>query len=241
MKSRWARPQELSQLQDLWMLCFGDEAALTACFFARFPPECHTRVMEWEGRLAAMASWLPMELQGQSGAYLYAVATYPEARGHGLCRTLMEELEAALKDQGLAFTALCPAEPSLYTFYGAMGYETAFYWGQRALEGKEGSLMPLSAGAYAALREEFLPMPHGTWGEAALSYLAATGTEFYRFPGGCAAVQEGRILELLGATDNPLGRHFCRAPGLGIEPRGMIKWLGKKNSLGPAYLGFAFD
>lgn len=254
MISRWARPAELPALQGLWERCFGDGPEVSGAFFERFPPETHTRIVDRDG-IAAMASWMPVTLEGKAGAYVYAVATAPERRGRGLCRTLMGELEDALAAQGLAFTVLCPAEPSLYEFYGRMGYETAFYrrtW-QAAAGDRETALTPVGPSEYGALREAYLQTPHCVWDEAALAYLQATGTRFYQLPDGCAAVstlQDGkiRIVELLGPEKNAAA--LCRSLGAacaevstpGMErARGMAKPLRFGQKTPPAYLGFAFD
>ena len=254
MISRWAGPAELPALQDLWTRCFGDGPEVSGAFWEHFPPEAHTRIVDRDG-IAAMASWMPVTLEGEAGAYVYAVATAPERRGRGLCRALMGELEDALAEQGMSFSALCPAEPALYDFYARMGYETAFFrrtW-QTAAGDREIALSSVGPSEYGALREQYLQAPHCTWKEASVAYLQATGTRFYQLPDGCAAVSrlpEGkiRIVELLGPAENAaalchsLGAAEAEVSAPGMElPRGMIKSLrfGQKST--PAYLGFAFD
>ena len=251
MISRWADPDSLSALQALWQRVFGDGPEISGAFWDRFPPEKHTRVIDRNG-LAAMASWIPVTLERQPGAYVYAVATAPEQRGRGLCRALMGELEDALAALGFAFTALCPAEPSLYDFYAGLGYETAFYrrvW-QVTAEQREIALTQISPEAYCLLRESFLYFPHCTWNENALAWLQAAGTRFYRLSDGCAAVslESLRIAELLGPAENAAALCHClgasgaevSAPGM-ETPRGMVKSLRFGQKTPPAYLGFAFD
>ncbi len=257
MRSRWAKSEEQSSLQALWQRVFGDGEEVTGSFFRKFPPERHTRVIEADGTIAAMASWLPVRLDGMSGAYVYAVATAPEYRGRGLARDLMEELEHALADRGLAFAALCPAEPSLYDFYAALGYETAFYCDHFfcAPEGEDLPLTKLDASRYRAAREGYLARQSCIWDDAALSYLTDTGTAFYRFPGGCAAISampDGAICipELLCDDAKKTAPALCRmlnacraevfTPGI-EQPRGMWKHLTFGQKTPRAYLGFAFD
>ena len=251
MISRWARPEELEELQALWQRVFGDGPEITGAFWDRFPPEKHTRIIGRDD-IAAMASWIPMALEGQAGAYVYAVATAPEQRGRGLCRALMEELENALAEQGISFAALCPAEPSLYDFYAGLGYETAFFrhvWRAEAAQ-KRLDLEQITPAEYGALRENYLPAPHCVWNDTALSYLQETGVWFYRFSGGCAAVsgEPLRVTELLGPAENAAA--LCRSLGAsgaevsapGMErARGMAKSLRIGQKTPPAYLGFAFD
>ena len=251
MISRWAGPDERAELQALWKRCFGDGPEVSGAFWERFPPEKHTRVIDREG-IAAMASWIPVTLAGEAGAYVYAVATAPEHRGNGLCRTLMGEMENELAAQGFAFAALCPAAPSLYGFYAGLGYGTAFYRKVRRIPAgeKEIAAARISPAEYCALREAFLQGPHCVWDETALAYLQATGTVFYRFSDGCAAVSAEplRIAELLGPEENAAA--LCRRLGAasaevstpGMEtPRGMVKSLRFGQKTRPAYLGFAFD
>lgn len=262
MSSRWAQPKEQQALQDLWKLCFGDGEEVTDCFFALFPPKLHTRVIEVDGQIAAMASWLPttLHMDGKAvpGAYIYAVATHPDYRGRGLCRTLMEELEHSLFLQDKDFAALCPAGESLYRFYGGMGYETVFYHETTCLkpEKESAALRLISPSAYLSLRESLLSISHCEWTREALDYLSATGCRFYRFAdGGCAAVQQGsgeklRIVELLSENQASAISSLCHlsgaetaelsGPGKG-QSHGMLKWLKNEQKSEPFYLGFAFD
>ena len=254
MISRWARPAELPVLQDLWTRCFGDGPEVSGAFWGRFAPETHTRIVDRDG-IAAMASWMPVTLEGEAGAYVYAVATAPEQRGRGLCRALMGEMEDALTAQGLAFAALCPAEASLYDFYAKMGYETAFFRCTRQVTAGdvEIRLTPVGPSEYGALREQYLQTPHCVWNEASFAYLQATGARFYQLPDGCAAVAslpdgQIRIVELLGPEENAAA--LCRslgassaevsAPGM-EQAQGMAKSLRFGQKTTPAYLGFAFD
>ena len=262
MRSRWALPREQQALQELWKLCFGDDESVTDCFFALFPPKLHTRVIEEDGKIAAMASWLPTTLHMDGGtfpgAYIYAVATHPEFRGRGLCRSLMEELEHSLLLQDRVFASLCPAGDSLYRFYGAMGYETAFYHDTANLKADKtpGKMQQISPSAYLSLRESFLSMPHCEWTREAIDYLSATGCRFYRLEkGGCATVQQGsgenlRVLELLSEDNNSAVSALCQAFGAEAaevsfpgeaQPHGMLKWLKNKQKMAPCYFGFAFD
>ena len=261
MKSRWARPEERAALQALWERVFGDVEDVTGAFFRRFPPERHTRVIEADGSAASMASWLPVTLRTDesecAGAYIYAVATAREYRGRGFARALLEALEQALKSEGLAFAALCPAERSLYDYYGAMGYEPAFSCNlfECRPEGEGLPLTSMDAMQYRAAREARLIPPFCRWDGAALSYLADTGARFYGFPGGCAAVNtlpDGklRVSELIADDARTAAAGLCTALGAsgaevftpGIEqPRGMLKWFIFGQKISRIHLGFAFD
>ena len=261
MRSRWAKPAEQPELQSLWERVFGDGKDVTDSFFRQFPPEQHTRVIWKDGGPASMASWIPVFLHMENrtfyGAYIYAVATAPEYRGNHFAGRLVEELENTLDADGLEFAALCPAEPSLYSYYGAMGYDKAFFCdhfriaaGERLKEFSE-----TGPEGYATEREALLGVPHCAWSPGAWSYLADTGTRFFRFEGGCAAVTvlpDGklRIPELIADSAPSAAAELCSALGAsgaevftpGIEyPRGMLKWFSFRQKNTPMYLGFAFD
>ena len=241
MRSRWADNTEQRELQALWLLCFEEDSkADAASFFANFPPQRHTRVIAADGKLAAMASWMPVTLCGRSaqcaGAYLYAVATHPAARGRGLCRALLAELEAVLWAQSISFTALCPIAASLYGFYGSMGYEPAFAPKASAPVAAAGTLVEITPAAYRQLRERWLTPPYCRWDAPAYAYLAGTDVRFYRTgAGGCVAIElldDGgtRVLEQLGC-------HLAASEA----PQGMIKWHTAPWDVREANLGFAFD
>ncbi len=258
MRSRWAEPSEKQALQALWKLCFGDDHAVTDRFFSIFPPQYHTRVILIERKIAAMASWMPVTLcangRQYAGAYLYAVATRPDFRGQGLCRVLMAELEAALWERSMCFTALSPAEASLYDFYGTMGYEKAFTChvsrilplAKAAIEYTE-----ISPADYQKLRERWLLEPYCRWDALALSYLAAEVHFFRVTDGGCAAASilpDGgiRILERLQCDAAALCYALHGSYASVTEPgetalHGMIKWNNLPQNVRNAYLGFAFD
>ena len=256
MISRRAAPEEQPALQALWQRVFGDGPEVTEAFFRFFPPEVHTRVIGAPGPIASMASWIPVTLctrdAAQRGAYLYAVATAPEHRGRGLARTLLGELEQALAGAGMDFACLCPAERSLYDYYGAQGYEAAFYCTRfHAQTGQESALTPVDAQTYRSVRRSCLAAPYCEWDDAAYAYLQATGTRLYTFPGGCAAISalpdgSARVPELL--ADRPaqaaakLGLPGAEvfAPGI-KQPRGMIKYFTFGQKIPRAYLGFSFD
>ena len=75
------------------------------------------------GTVAAALYWFDVRCGGEKLAYLYAVATHPRYRGRGLCRELMENTHALLKDRGYQGAILVPQEAGLYRMYGNMGYQ----------------------------------------------------------------------------------------------------------------------
>ena len=261
MRSRWATAKDWGALSHLWALCFGDAEAVADAFFDQFPPQRHTRVIALENQPMAMVSWLPMEIMAAGeqhpAAYIYAVATHPEARGQSLCRTLMTELEQALTEQGLAFAALCPASSSLYDFYASMGYQTGFYCRNAIISASNNGAdaVEIQPEDYRLLRNSLLPTPHCRWDAAAMRYLQKTGVRFFRLSDGFAAAcpepsANLRVLELFAQDEIRAVSTLCHAMGKpaahvrfrGAEsPQGMLKPLSGKQSFPPLDLGFAFD
>lgn len=261
MRSRWAKAEEWGALSHLWALCFGDEEAVADAFFESYSPQVHTRVIALDNQPVAMASWMPMELvtagENFSAAYIYAVATHPNARGQGLCRSLMAELEQVLTEQGMAFAALCPASPSLYAFYASMGYQTAFYCKKCTVSSLNDAdeALEIQPEDYRLLRNSLLPIPHCRWDDAAMRYLYKTGVRFFRLPDGFAAVSKtpsGNLLvpELFAGDEQHAVSSLCHTMGtpnahicfLGEDdPQGMLKPLAGVQCISPLSLGFAFD
>lgn len=261
MRSRWATAEDWGALSQLWAVSFGDTEAVADAFFEAFSPQMHTRVIALNDRPAAMASWLPMEIVSAEGqfpaAYIYAVATHPDARGQGLCRTLMTELEHALKEQGFEFTALCPASPSLYDFYASMGYQTGFYCRNAVISSADdgADAVEIQPEDYRLLRNSLLPAPHCRWDAAAMRYLQKTGVRFFRLSDGFAAACEEpsgilRVPELYAQDETRAVSALCHTMGKAVahvrlrgseSPQGMLKPLSGKQSLPPLDLGFAFD
>ena len=225
MAIRIAIPSDFSGIVDLWGEAFGDSPKAVSFFFRTFP-NCLSYVIEEKGRIVSMVHALPRILSPERpAAYVYAVATAQTHRGRGLCRQLMAFAEEDLKQRGFACCVLTPGEPSLFRFYEALGYETAFFRQHTPFSGGR----PISAAAYAALRERVLTVPHMVCDLPTLEYAAAVyGLTFYETDTGCAAVGETYTTEVLPED-------------LGGTPFAMCKWLGEPQTLPPAYLGFALE
>lgn len=245
---RRARREDLPTLSNLWARCFGDSVAYVDAFWARFYDEFQVFVNE---DCTAMAVVMPMRWQERSAAYLYAVCTAPEARGRGLCRTLIAEIEAELCRQGISYALLVPAEPHLFAFYEKMGYETVFFRSSRSGGAADApKARRISPAEYGALRQAQLC--GGVEYPLCLLELQETFGALYAVPGGCAAAEREDagwlIRELL--TDEPDAALASLAAELetasltawqpGAEsPHGMAKSLDGA-PLKQSYLGLSF-
>ena len=91
---RISRPEDIPRQRELWQLAFGDDGAYVDNFYnAYYQPE-RVLLLEEDGVVQAMTAWFEttFAVPGQGryrAAYLYAVATHPEARGRGLAGQLL--------------------------------------------------------------------------------------------------------------------------------------------------------
>ncbi len=226
MDFRLAQPSDQPGICALWQEAFGDSREAVENFFRTFP-RCRSYVAAESGQVLAMVHALPQTLfPNLPAAYLYAVATAPSHRRRGLCRRLMEAAQEDLRTHGFRLAVLTPAEPSLFEFYGAMGYTAAFSRGHCPFPG--GTV--ISAEEYATLREQLLcSADHMVCDLQTLRYAQTLyGLTFYRTDGGCAAVSPQKALEVLPQD-------------LGGSPCAMALWLRDPLPLSGAFPGYALD
>lgn len=242
---------DTAALRQLWQEAFGDDDAFLDAFFSTaFSPD-RCRVIEEDGRLKAALYWFDCSFQGKKIAYLYAVATAKSARRQGLCRALVEQTHAHLKDNGYAGAVLVPGEENLFELYRKLGYETCGYITEFSCKSLPSDLMleRIEAEEYAALRRKMLE-------ETAVlqegENLAFLHTQFSLFRGDnllLAARREDDALfcaELLGdpaAAPGILTALGCeygtfRIPGR-MRPFAMYHALSDLPA--PGYFGLAFD
>lgn len=244
--------RDIPALRDLWKIAFGDTDDFLDCFFstAYSPRRCRCI---FEGKQpAAVLYWLDCALDGQTFAYIYAVATHPDFRGRGLCRKLMADTHALLANAGYGGAVLVPQKESLRNMYAGMGYRD--FGGLEELTREAGDVpVPLRAvgpGEFAALRQQLLPEKGITQEGENLRFLARQ-MQFYAAEDVLmAAWAEGGVLhaaEYLGSQEKlpailkTLGftRGIFRVPGNKI-PFAMVHPL-RTDAPEPGYFGFAFD
>ena len=190
-------------LRRLWKEAFGDSDAFLDIFWATaFSPSRCRCVTEGDRVLSALY-WFDASCRGERLAYLYAIATAESQRGKGLCRRLMEDTHRLLREKGYRGALLVPSEPSLFGFYGRLGYQTATYIEEISAQASERaiSLHPLTGTEYAHLRRRYLP-EGGVVQEGEALALLEKSASFYRGEGVLLAVEcekgRARLAELLG-------------------------------------------
>ena len=129
---RISRPEDIPRQRELWQLAFGDDGAYVDNFYnAYYQPE-RVLLLEEDGVVQAMTAWFEttFAVPGQGryrAAYLYAVATHPEARGRGLAGQLLAGADRIFREWDIPAVTTVPAEPSLHRFLGGMGSGSALW------------------------------------------------------------------------------------------------------------------
>ena len=153
------RPAQIPALKALWQEAFGDTDDYLELFFSTAFSPARCRCVTENEDTAAVLYWFDCEAEGKPLAYLFAVATKKAHRGKGLCRELMADTHRHLKELGYAGAILVPAEESLFSFYGAMGYRN--FGGVSRFTcppgGQAATLRPVSPEEYYTLRQTRLP------------------------------------------------------------------------------------
>ena len=123
---RKANEQDLAALTSLAAEAFGDGPEFCRLSFGTFAGWENVWLDDEDGA-ACMALTVPVTLGGKNGAYLYSLATRKALRGTGRMTAMLEHIKRYGEQQGWAFLCLLPASESLFDFYAARGFETAFY------------------------------------------------------------------------------------------------------------------
>lgn len=214
MEIRWAQRPDLPQIHSLWKQVFGDAPGVQAALMSGFGGIQQVLLLLEDGVVRSMTCLPVVTLRRERAgeeriAYLYALATHPEARGRGLAARLMARGEELLAKEGCEGVALVPAQPSLFDYYGRLGYAPAFFhcrWEGTAegLPAPQSVPVQVDAEAYQRLRAASLsgmtwvdyPLPMLRLQEL-FSRLTHGGLYRLELPGGTGcAVVEGRGKEM---------------------------------------------
>lgn len=187
LHTRISTPGDIPRQRELWQLAFGDSGAYVDNFYRTYYKPERMLMLEEDGVIQAMTAWFDTSfvVPGQEtsrAAYLYAVATHPEARGRGLAGQLLADADRLFQSWGIPAVTTVPAEPSLHSFFGKNGFRECFVHGAFSCHPENSAaapcapvgLEPLTPMAYTALREECL-----------------TGTSHITIPAEMAAYQAG--------------------------------------------------
>ena len=131
LEMRPGRPEEVPAQKTLWKAAFGDEDRYIDWFYECCGASADVLEVVEEGRLASMLALLPQTLTlpgggTASGWYIYALATDPGARSKGYGRQLLRFVDGYLAERGADCVTTVPAEPSLFKFFGTVGFAPCF-------------------------------------------------------------------------------------------------------------------
>lgn len=241
---------QISGLRRLWQEAFGDTDAFLDGFFDAAWSQSRSRCVILDGEVAAALYWFDCQCRGKKIAYLYAVATDRKHRGKGLCRALMGDTHAYLRENGYSGAVLVPAE-GLFAMYESMGYRVCGSVQEFSCKKAEMpvSLRQIGAEEYARLRKGYLSEGGVVQEGENLAFLS-TFAQFYAGEDFllCGTVQNAAFYcqELLGnirsapAILKALGcaEGNFRAPG---SEKPFAMYLPFDDALPPTYFGLAFD
>ena len=195
LQTRISTPADIPRQRELWQLAFGDGGAYVDNFYHTYYKPERMLMLEEDGVVQAMTAWFDttFAVPGRGeyrAAYLYAVATHPEARGRGLAGRLLSDADGFFRAWGIPAVTTVPAEPSLHRFFGKNGFRECFTLFEGSLSPAEfpapawdNPLRPASPAEYGAVRERILAdLPHIVYPEEALAYQA-----------GCCALSGGGL------------------------------------------------
>lgn len=120
-----------ASLKRLWTDVFGDDGEYVGLMFecGYSPAECFAEFADGEpvsvlyllsGRIRNCSA----ELEGR---YLYAAATAREHRNKGLMGKLIREAQEYVRERGLSFISLVPADEGLYDYYSRFDFRAVMY------------------------------------------------------------------------------------------------------------------
>jgi GNAT superfamily N-acetyltransferase len=125
-------------LRSLWCEVFGDSPEYVDAFYDNFGDDITGYVvLDDKGEVcSALTCHLCGEYKGRPVYASYAICTREDMRGQGIA----SELTSFVRDEVTAaggISVLSPAEPSLISFYSALGYEPHFFVDERAVMSPE--------------------------------------------------------------------------------------------------------
>lgn len=161
---RKSKPEEVSELQELFRLCFGDGPEISGLYFDHLYRPEEFLILREDGEARAMAGLLNLTLTEPDGktvkaAYLYGMGTHPGHQGRGFAAQLLNYADFYLHGKRDCLVTM-PATPELHGFYAKFGFSEFSPLAEGEViprEPREGETsLPVDAAAYDILREELL-------------------------------------------------------------------------------------
>lgn len=132
IKSAEYGSEEYEGLRSLWSEVFGDEPEYIDAFYKNFEDIMGYVVTDEAGRVCSALTCHLCGTYVDRPVYVsYAVCTRADMRGQGLAAMLITFVRDRVTAAG-GLSIISPAEPSLVSYYAALGYEPHFYALERA-------------------------------------------------------------------------------------------------------------
>lgn len=124
---------EYEGLRSLWEKVFGDTPVFVDAFYDNFGDHITGYVItdEADRVCSALSCHLCGTYEGMPVYVSYAVCTREDMRGMGLASKLITYVRDKVTEAG-GISIVSPAEPSLISYYGGLGYEPHFFASERA-------------------------------------------------------------------------------------------------------------
>ncbi|MDR0296008.1 MAG: GNAT family N-acetyltransferase [Prevotellaceae bacterium] len=161
---RFATYHDIPALMHIRKICFSEEEAYSAFYFATRFTEYNTLVWVEEDTPAASLTLLDAEVVTAGRifpiAYVYSVATLPEWRNKGIAAALSQYADEHLQTRGVEASLLVPASAELFDYYAKLGYKTKFFIAKHEAVWQENDAetllqsRDLEVGDYFRLRKE---------------------------------------------------------------------------------------
>lgn len=127
MKIRFAKESDKENIIDIWNYCFNDEAKFTDYYFENKYKNENTIVVEEVGEIVSSLQLNQYKIKLNNKiydtSYVVGVSTFPQARGKGYMKNLMEFTLNELYKRNQLVSILMPIDFRLYRKYG---YENCY-------------------------------------------------------------------------------------------------------------------
>ena len=118
MEIRWAKPDDINTLSQLWLTCFGDDQTFRDWFFAnRFWTNfCLTACEDGSpvGAVYGLPTHLWIREKVVPAVIIGGVSTHPDHRGKGIMHRLFTDFMVEMNRRGIPLTFLHPVREDLY-------------------------------------------------------------------------------------------------------------------------------
>lgn len=171
-----AKSQHITQMKQLWQICFGDSLEYIDFFFENQKKQISLISVE-EDQVVSMLFLLPAALIVDGSTpiyYLYAACTHPQWRKKGQMEALIAKAKSVTVENGYHGIVLLPGNAQLYQFYEKFGFVPCF--SHCVFQGEAGNIFDLSLSSHSEkscseLRAyAFADTPRLCWKDEMLSY-----------------------------------------------------------------------